>query len=56
MNKKEKDKEEFTGRSEREKLDAGSSISPEIHKKAERIAKALMSSPREPKRKKNIKE
>ena len=45
MNKKEKDKEEFTGRSEREKLDAGSSISPEIHKKAERIARVLMNTP-----------
>ena len=56
MDKKEKDKEEFLGSSEREKLDAGSSISPEIHKKAERIARVLMTSPREPKRKKDIKE
>ncbi len=52
MDKKEKDKEEFTGRLEREKLDARNSISPEIHKKAERIARVLMASPREPKRKK----
>ena len=52
MNKKEKDKEEFTGRSEREKLDTGSSISPEIHRKAEKIARVLMNTSREPKKKK----
>ena len=52
MDKKEKDKEEFLGSSEWEKWDKGSSISPEVHRKAERMAKALMSSPREPKRKK----
>ena len=38
MDKKEKDRDEFLGRSE-EKV--GSSISPEIHRKAERIARAL---------------
>lgn len=52
MDKKEKDKEEFLGSSEEIGQKAGSSITPEVHRKAERIAKVLMTSPREPKRKK----
>ena len=39
MDMKEKNKKEFTGRSEE------ISISPEIHKKAERIARVLMNTP-----------
>ena len=52
MDKKEKDKEEFLGRSGETKQKGESSISPEVHRKAERIARALMASSREPKRKK----
>lgn len=47
MNKKEKDKEKGT------KQKAESSISPEVHRKAEKIARAMMNTAREPKRKKD---
>ena len=52
MDKKEKDKEEFLGNSQGMNQEGESSISSEIHRKAERIARALMASPREPKKKK----
>ena len=52
MDKKEKDKEEFLGSSQGISQKGASSISPEVHRKAERIARVLMTSPREPKKKK----
>ena len=54
MNKKKKNQSSFIGVGDKGKAslitpkvhsEAGISISPEIHKKAERIAKALMNTP-----------
>lgn len=54
MDKKKKDKEEFLGSPEEK--GQKSSISPEVHRKAERTARVLMDLQREPKRKKEDKE
>ena len=49
MDKKKKNRNSFIG-----VQNAGSSISPEIHKKAERIARALMNTPSNPLKSKKV--